>query len=287
MARPAPDQRSPGERSTPASGQREDTKTPRPLDGASSVTRTIRVGSDGADRGEARECERRNGEDAHERVEARAGRSHTNLQSGNPADSGGGRSRDPSPVALRPRVTPGLPFSADPRRAGTALAVCHDPTPRGCACAPSNPSHRRAVPWSGGPHGTRRCYGRGTGRMRPDGTPTRAGRRAAVSVGRGGWIALGRRRGRRASAQCDRPADGGDGDWRDRGRRPSDQPFGPGLNVRCVSVVADIRRLLRSAASGGHLRTRCARDAAAAAQRSRSRLRPPLSRGSRRRGPRG
>ena len=114
---------------------------------------TRRFASDRSYRGDARECERRNGEDAHERVEARAGRGHTNLQSGNPADSGGGRSRNPSPVALRPRVTPGLPFSAGPSRAGTALAVCHDPTPPRCACAPSNLSQRGAVPWSGGPMG--------------------------------------------------------------------------------------------------------------------------------------
>jgi hypothetical protein len=168
-------------------GRDGDTKTPRPVDGASVGDAT--VASDRSYRGEARECERHNGEDAHERVEARAGRSHTNLQSGNPADSGGGRPRNPSPVALRPRVTPGLPFSADPSRAGTALAVCQDPTPWGCACAPSNPSHRRAVPWSGGPHGTPRRYGRWAGRPSSDVTGTRTGRRAAATVGRGGWIA--------------------------------------------------------------------------------------------------
>ena len=83
---------------------KKDTKTPRPVDGASVGDATF--ASDRSYRGEARECERHNGEDAHERVEARAGRSHTNLQSGNPADSGDGRPPHPE---SRGFASPGHP----------------------------------------------------------------------------------------------------------------------------------------------------------------------------------
>ena len=192
-----------------------DTKTPRPVDGASVGDATF--ASDRSYRGEARECERRNGEDAHERVEARAGRSHTNLQSGNPADSGGGRSRNPSPVALRPRVTPGLPFSADPSRAGTALAVCHDPTPSGvrvCTFQPV-PSRGRTLeradpmgPVRRGSHSraTRREMGRDE--PRSDGHEGRATAAEAAARRASGRIPRRERASRAACQRAMRPASG-------------------------------------------------------------------------------
>src|SRR4029079_8653407 len=73
---------------------------------------------------EARECERHDDNDAQQRAEERAGRSHTDLltSAARLTRCAGHVAGCASPVALRPRVTPGLPLSAS-LQAGTASTV--------------------------------------------------------------------------------------------------------------------------------------------------------------------